>query len=79
MGAVVGSELYLYSSETGAGPAAVSVPGPGTSLAFARSDRSWHEVMVVSAQAPQPRRAVLVTGYRPALAAADRMNQGEVN
>ena len=43
----------------------VFLPGAGTSLAFARTDRSWHEVLPVSEAAPAPRRALLLHGYRP--------------
>jgi Rps23 Pro-64 3,4-dihydroxylase Tpa1-like proline 4-hydroxylase len=59
-----GGALILYASATAAAPAAEFVPGAGTSIAFARSDESWHEVAPVSPRAPQPRRAILVHGYR---------------
>ncbi|HUQ56467.1 2OG-Fe(II) oxygenase [Lentzea sp.] len=60
-----GGGLALYADEHDDQPVSVFVPGAGTSLAFARSDRSWHEVLPVSASAPSPRRALLVHGYRP--------------
>jgi hypothetical protein len=59
-----GGELALYTDESDEDPSSVFVPGAGTSLAFARSDRSWHEVMPVSAAAAVPRRALLVHGFR---------------
>jgi hypothetical protein len=59
-----GGGLALYDSASTSEPSAVYLPGDGTSLAFARSDRSWHEVMPVSGHAVLPRRAVLVHGYR---------------
>jgi hypothetical protein len=71
-----GGELRLYDSATSA-PGAVFLPGAGTSVAFARSDRSWHEVMPVSEQAPRPRRAVLVHGYRPAAVAREERTAGD--
>ena len=61
-----GGGLALYSGEHSGSPETVFVPGAGTSLAFARSDRSWHEVLAVSERAAAPRRALLVHGYRPA-------------
>ncbi len=60
-----GGDLALHHDEHGAEPAAVFTPGAGNSLAFARSDRSWHEVRPVSASARFPRRTVLIHGYRP--------------
>ncbi|WP_086661494.1 2OG-Fe(II) oxygenase [Lentzea kentuckyensis] len=60
-----GGGLALYEGEHDEEPSAVFLPGAGTSLAFARTDRSWHEVLPVSAGAPAPRRALLVHGYRP--------------
>lgn len=69
-----GGGLALYDDATSAEPCTVCVPGAGTSLAFARSDRSWHEVLPVSGSALWPRRAVLIHGYRSiprALEAAD--------
>lgn len=60
-----GGGLALYADEHDDRPVSVFVPGAGTSLAFARTDRSWHEVLPVSAGAPSPRRALLVHGYRP--------------
>jgi Rps23 Pro-64 3,4-dihydroxylase Tpa1-like proline 4-hydroxylase len=58
-----GGELALYADPASACPAAAIWPGPGTSVAFARSDHSWHEVRPVSASAEQPRRALLIHGY----------------
>lgn len=60
-----GGGLALYADEHQPDAAAVFVPGAGTSLAFARSDRSWHEVLPVAADAALPRRALLLHGYRP--------------
>lgn len=59
-----GGGLALYADEHAPDPVAVFVPGAGNSLAFARTDRSWHEVLPVSPRAPVPRRTVLVHGYR---------------
>jgi Rps23 Pro-64 3,4-dihydroxylase Tpa1-like proline 4-hydroxylase len=59
-----GGGLALYTDEHTPDPVAVFVPGAGNSLAFARTDRSWHEVLPVSPLAPAPRRTVLVHGYR---------------
>jgi hypothetical protein len=59
-----GGGLALYGDEHAQDPVALFVPGAGNSLAFARSDRSWHEVLPVSPRAPIPRRTVLVHGYR---------------
>jgi hypothetical protein len=59
-----GGGLALYADEHVADPAVVLVPGTGTSVAFARSDHSWHEVTPVSDLAGAPRRALLVHGYR---------------
>jgi hypothetical protein len=61
-----GGGLALYEDEHVPDPVAVFVPGAGNSLAFARTDQSWHEVLPVSPQAPIPRRTVLVHGYRDA-------------
>lgn len=61
-----GGGLALYSDEHGGSPETVFLPGAGTSLAFARSNRSWHEVLAVSERAAAPRRALLVHGYRAA-------------
>lgn len=59
-----GGGLALYQDEHATEPVTVFVPGAGNSLAFARSDRSWHEVLPVTPQAARPRRTVLVHGYR---------------
>ncbi|MFR9770769.1 2OG-Fe(II) oxygenase [Nocardia sp. SC052] len=59
-----GGELRLYHHETAAHPQATYRPGAGTSVAFMRSDRSWHEVAAVSDTAAAPRRALLLHGYR---------------
>ena len=59
-----GGGLALYDDAAASEPYTVYVPGAGTSLAFARSERSWHEVLPISDSAPWPRRAVLVHGYR---------------
>lgn len=59
-----GGGLALYADEHDPDPVTVFVPGAGNSLAFARTDRSWHEVLPVSPAAPTPRRTVLVHGYR---------------
>jgi hypothetical protein len=59
-----GGGLALYQDGVVPRPAVVLPPGGGTSVAFARSDRSWHEVLPVSELAARPRRAVLVHGYR---------------
>jgi len=61
-----GGGLALYAGEHEAEPASTFMPGAGTSLAFARTDRSWHEVLPVSAGRHPPRRALLVHGYRSA-------------
>jgi Rps23 Pro-64 3,4-dihydroxylase Tpa1-like proline 4-hydroxylase len=61
-----GGGLALYGDALAEEPATTFVPGAGTSVAFARSDQSWHEVLPVSASARRPRRAVLVHGYRQA-------------
>ena len=61
-----GGTLALYADAETTEPAKVFVPGAGTSLAFARSDDSWHEVLAVSERAERPRRAVLVHGYHRA-------------
>jgi SM-20-related protein len=59
-----GGGLALYDSASAGEPADVFMPGNGTSLAFVRSDSSWHEVMPVLENARRPRRAILVHGYR---------------
>jgi 2-oxoglutarate-Fe(II)-dependent oxygenase superfamily protein len=67
-----GGGLALYGNATASEPYTTYVPGAGTSLAFARSEHSWHEVLPVSDSARRPRRAVLVHAYRqlpPALEA----------
>lgn len=61
-----GGDLALHTGEHVHEPAAVFTPGAGNALAFARSDRSWHEVRPVSPLAEYPRRTVLVHGYRSA-------------
>lgn len=58
-----GGTLALYESADSAEATTVFVPGAGTSLAFARSATSWHEVLPVTGTAPMPRRAILVHGY----------------
>lgn len=59
-----GGELALYDGPASAHPVVVFPPGPGVSLAFARSDHSWHEVRHVSQACQAPRRALLVHAYR---------------
>jgi len=59
-----GGGLALYDGPRTPDPAIRFLPGPGVSLAFARSDVSWHEVLPVSDSCPIPRRALLVHGYR---------------
>jgi hypothetical protein len=59
-----GGELAMYGSATDSLPARVVVPGAGNSVAFRRSDSSWHEVKAVTTESARPRRAVLVHGYR---------------
>lgn len=39
------------------------LPGAGNSVAFARTDSSWHEVMPVAAHAERARRTLLLHGY----------------
>jgi hypothetical protein len=71
-----GGGLALYAGEHAPDPVSVFVPGAGNSLAFARTDRSWHEVLPVSPPAPVPRRTVLVHGYRAAPAPGDGRTGG---
>jgi hypothetical protein len=59
-----GGELAMYGSATDPVPARVVLPGAGNSVAFRRSDSSWHEVKAVTMESARPRRAVLVHGYR---------------
>ncbi|MGY1945875.1 2OG-Fe(II) oxygenase [Nocardia asiatica] len=59
-----GGGLALYDGPDTPEPAVHFLPGPGVSVAFARSDDSWHEVLPVSSSCPLPRRALLVHGYR---------------
>ncbi|MEV0323075.1 2OG-Fe(II) oxygenase [Streptomyces sp. NPDC050658] len=58
-----GGGLSLYASATALRPTTTFVPGDGNSLAFARSETSWHEVLPVTAQARAPRRALLVHAH----------------
>ncbi|MFC7304493.1 2OG-Fe(II) oxygenase [Streptomyces monticola] len=58
-----GGGLGLYAEPRQALPVRTFTPGGGNSLAFARSDDSWHEVFPVTAQARAPRRALLVHAY----------------
>ncbi|MEU7723856.1 2OG-Fe(II) oxygenase [Streptomyces sp. NPDC040724] len=58
-----GGGLALYGSGTDPDAARVVLPGAGNSVAFRRSDASWHEVMPVSPDSARPRRAVLIHGY----------------
>ncbi len=60
---VWGGALALYDSQDAPGAARVVMPGAGNSVAFRRSDDSWHEVLPVTDDAEQPRCAVLVHGY----------------
>ncbi|MEV3854262.1 2OG-Fe(II) oxygenase family protein [Streptomyces sp. NPDC050095] len=58
-----GGGLGLYATATAAEPVKTFVPAHGNSLAFARSDASWHEVFPVDARAAAPRRALLLHAY----------------
>jgi len=58
-----GGGLAMYCDATVAEPSRVHVPTLGTSVAFRRSNRSWHEVMEVN-HAQEERRAILIHGYR---------------
>lgn len=58
-----GGELALYDDAHATEPARTVLPGAGNSIAFRRSDDSWHEVMPVAEAASWPRCAVLVHGY----------------
>jgi SM-20-related protein len=58
-----GGQLALYGDRHESEPARTVLPGMGNSVAFRRSDDSWHEVMPVAEDADRPRRAVLVHAY----------------
>jgi 2OG-Fe(II) oxygenase superfamily len=58
-----GGELALFGNETARAPARVLYPGGGNVVAFARSERSWHEVRPVRENAEAARRALLIHGY----------------
>lgn len=60
---VWGGELALYDGADAHEPSRSVLPGAGNSVAFRRSDHSWHEVMPVAEDAGRPRCAVLVHGY----------------
>lgn len=72
-----GGGLGLYPTETAPEPAATFLPGDGNSLAFARSEHSWHEVFPVDARARAPRRALLLHAHwaRTGDAGADRSGE----
>jgi len=59
-----GGGLALYAGAEDPEPVTVFAPGRGNSVAFARTDRSWHEVLPVEPGPHPPRRALLVHGYR---------------
>jgi 2OG-Fe(II) oxygenase superfamily len=58
-----GGGLALYRNSSDGEPSRVVLPAAGNSVAFARTDHSWHEVVAVASQTIQPRRAVLIHGY----------------
>jgi hypothetical protein len=59
-----GGDLAFYPDQITPEPFRVIRPGAGTSVAFVRTDHSWHEVVPVASQANRPRRTLLVHGYR---------------
>jgi hypothetical protein len=66
-----GGGLALYDGAATPEPARVVLPGAGNSVAFRRSDDSWHEVMPVADTAGRPRCAILVHGYHASAAPDD--------
>ena len=58
-----GGGLALYEGAESDSPSRVVYPSAGNSVAFARSERSWHEVLGVTPEARTPRRALLIHGY----------------
>jgi hypothetical protein len=58
-----GGDLTFYADEHTAVASTSLLPGAGTSVAFARTESSWHEVMPVAAHAERPRRTLLLHGY----------------
>lgn len=58
-----GGALALFEGATTESPAKSFYPGTGNSVAFVRSDTSWHEVLEVGPSAEAPRLAVLIHGY----------------
>ncbi|WP_353947422.1 2OG-Fe(II) oxygenase (plasmid) [Streptomyces sp. HUAS MG91] len=58
-----GGGLGLYTTSSAPDPATTFQPGDGNSLAFARSENSWHEVFPVDPRARAPRRALLLHAH----------------
>lgn len=58
-----GGDLRFYADEHTTVASTTLLPGAGTSVAFARTDSSWHEVMPVAPHAERPRRTLLLHGY----------------
>ncbi|CAB5714425.1 Predicted proline hydroxylase [Delftia tsuruhatensis] len=60
-----GGCLAILNSSNAKDVAALVSPNVGNSVAFVRSDESWHEVTKVSARVRASRRSVTVTFYQP--------------
>ena len=56
-------DLTFYADEHTHVALTSLLPGAGISVAFARTDSSWHEVMPVAGHAEQTRRTLLLHGY----------------
>lgn len=56
-------DLTFYADEHTPVALTSLLPGAGTSVAFARTESSWHEVMPVATHAGAPRRTLLLHGY----------------
>jgi hypothetical protein len=62
---VWGGCLRILGSNAGEDLAAELPPINGTASVLVRSERSWHSVTPVRGAAPEPRRSVIVTWFRP--------------